>query len=323
MRQLRQRGHTFPGIALSGYGQEEDIRRSYEAGFAAHLTKPASREAVVQAIAAVTAGSAVTSTVKENDWTRLLAWLPIPLLLALIAGLWVADLRTVYESRTLMVLLNVFFTWLASLCICFLTARGFLGSGQPGLLMFGCGSLLWGVTSLAAAVIVDRVNPTITVHNLGVLGAAFCHLVGSLWRGRLPRPGRWLVAGLCGRADDCGTDCLGGDGRIDPSLLRARPWRHSDPAGCAPLGHGPVRLGRVADDLQIPAAIRDFLLLVWAGPGVGRNGADGGHVAVGPRRDPGLDESAYAISRQRLPVHCRLDGGAGNRHVDVFALRGG
>jgi len=54
-----------------------------------------------------------------------LAWLPIPLLLALIAGLWVADLRTVYESRALMVLLNVFFTWLASLCICFLTARGF------------------------------------------------------------------------------------------------------------------------------------------------------------------------------------------------------
>jgi two-component system CheB/CheR fusion protein len=56
MRQLRERGHKFPGIALSGYGQEEDIHRSYEAGFAAHLTKPASREAVVEAIAAVTAG---------------------------------------------------------------------------------------------------------------------------------------------------------------------------------------------------------------------------------------------------------------------------
>jgi two-component system CheB/CheR fusion protein len=54
MRQLRERGHTFPGIALSGYGQEEDIRRSREAGFAAHLTKPASREAVIQAVASVT-----------------------------------------------------------------------------------------------------------------------------------------------------------------------------------------------------------------------------------------------------------------------------
>jgi len=55
MRQLRERGHTFPGIALSGYGQEDDIRRSREAGFVAHLTKPASREALVEAIAAVTA----------------------------------------------------------------------------------------------------------------------------------------------------------------------------------------------------------------------------------------------------------------------------
>ena len=39
MRELRMRGHKFPGIALSGYGQEDDIHRSYEAGFAAHLTK--------------------------------------------------------------------------------------------------------------------------------------------------------------------------------------------------------------------------------------------------------------------------------------------
>ena len=126
------------------------------------------------------------------------AWLPIPVLLTVIAGLWVADLRTVYESRALMVLLNVVFTWLASLCICVLTARGFLNGGRPSLLMFGCGSLLWGCTSLAAACIVDRLNPTITVHNLGLLGAAGCHLVGLLWRGRLERSGRWLAVGYAG-----------------------------------------------------------------------------------------------------------------------------
>jgi CheY-like chemotaxis protein len=34
----------------------DDIRRSREAGFAAHLTKPASREAVVAAIAAIMPG---------------------------------------------------------------------------------------------------------------------------------------------------------------------------------------------------------------------------------------------------------------------------
>jgi PAS domain S-box-containing protein len=40
MRELRRRGRTLPGIALSGYGQEQDIQQSREAGFAAHLTKP-------------------------------------------------------------------------------------------------------------------------------------------------------------------------------------------------------------------------------------------------------------------------------------------
>ena len=62
MRQLRPRGHTLPGIALSGYGQEEDVRLSYQSGFAVHLTKPASREAVVEAIAAVTAGEMTTTS---------------------------------------------------------------------------------------------------------------------------------------------------------------------------------------------------------------------------------------------------------------------
>jgi DNA-binding NarL/FixJ family response regulator len=56
MRQLRSLGHVFPGIALSGCGQEEDVRRSQEAGFAVHLTKPASHEALVEAIASATAG---------------------------------------------------------------------------------------------------------------------------------------------------------------------------------------------------------------------------------------------------------------------------
>ena len=134
----------------------------------------------------------------NGHWAVRKAWWPIPLLLAAIAGLWVADPQTVYESRALMVLLNLFFTWLASLCICFLTARGFLGSGQPGLLMFGCGSLLWGATSLTAAMFVNRVNTTVTIHNLGLLGAALCHLSGLLWHRRLSRRGRWLAAGYAG-----------------------------------------------------------------------------------------------------------------------------
>jgi len=39
MRQIHQR-HHLKGIALSGYGMEDDVRKSEEAGFAEHLIKP-------------------------------------------------------------------------------------------------------------------------------------------------------------------------------------------------------------------------------------------------------------------------------------------
>jgi DNA-binding response OmpR family regulator len=53
MREIRSRGVMVPGIALSGYGQEEDVRRSREAGFAAHLTKPTSPDRLAEAIEAI------------------------------------------------------------------------------------------------------------------------------------------------------------------------------------------------------------------------------------------------------------------------------
>jgi CheY-like chemotaxis protein len=56
MRQIRDR-HVARGIALSGYGMEEDIRKSHEAGFLAHLTKPVDFLKLQVAIAQVTASS--------------------------------------------------------------------------------------------------------------------------------------------------------------------------------------------------------------------------------------------------------------------------
>ena len=39
MEQVRDR-HGIKGIALSGYGMEEDMRKSREAGFVDHVVKP-------------------------------------------------------------------------------------------------------------------------------------------------------------------------------------------------------------------------------------------------------------------------------------------
>jgi two-component system, chemotaxis family, CheB/CheR fusion protein len=49
MRKLSQRFH-LRGIALSGYGMEDDVRRSREAGFEQHLTKPVNLQALEAAI---------------------------------------------------------------------------------------------------------------------------------------------------------------------------------------------------------------------------------------------------------------------------------
>jgi CheY-like chemotaxis protein len=53
MQELRQRRHTLKGIALSGYGQEEDMRRSKEAGFAVHLIKPVDADLLMETIGSI------------------------------------------------------------------------------------------------------------------------------------------------------------------------------------------------------------------------------------------------------------------------------
>lgn len=56
MRQLAER-FGLRGIALSGYGMEDDVRRSREAGFERHLTKPVNLDALESAIQQVAAGN--------------------------------------------------------------------------------------------------------------------------------------------------------------------------------------------------------------------------------------------------------------------------
>jgi PAS domain S-box-containing protein len=51
MREVRQRGYRLPGIALTGYGQQEDVQRTRQVGFATHLTKPVELEQLERAIA--------------------------------------------------------------------------------------------------------------------------------------------------------------------------------------------------------------------------------------------------------------------------------
>jgi DNA-binding response OmpR family regulator len=59
MRRLVGRG--VPGVAMSGYGSEEDLRASREAGFSEHLTKPVDVAALEAAIRRVTSANGPAS----------------------------------------------------------------------------------------------------------------------------------------------------------------------------------------------------------------------------------------------------------------------
>jgi CheY-like chemotaxis protein len=50
------REQAMRGIALSGYGSEDDVRRSLAAGFTTHLTKPVPISRLRRAIAEVALG---------------------------------------------------------------------------------------------------------------------------------------------------------------------------------------------------------------------------------------------------------------------------
>jgi two-component system, chemotaxis family, CheB/CheR fusion protein len=58
VRELRSRGQALPAIAVSGYGQDEDLAHSRAAGFSAHLIKPIDPDRLLAAIRVVTKGGA-------------------------------------------------------------------------------------------------------------------------------------------------------------------------------------------------------------------------------------------------------------------------
>ncbi len=58
------------GIALTGYGMEEDLARTREAGFFAHLTKPVSVEALDRAMESVAAARQARRTLSPDPATR-------------------------------------------------------------------------------------------------------------------------------------------------------------------------------------------------------------------------------------------------------------
>jgi PAS domain S-box-containing protein len=49
--------HDLPGVALSGYGMDDDVRRAKEAGFVAHMVKPISIDGLMLHLEQITSGA--------------------------------------------------------------------------------------------------------------------------------------------------------------------------------------------------------------------------------------------------------------------------
>ncbi len=134
----------------------------------------------------------------QENWraraTRL-AWLPVPLLLLAFltlwaegrwaGGVWLSYLRVPHEAPVLLMFLNFAFTAMVSLFVAYLIARSFEARGTPGLLLLGCGVLIWSASGLVASVAgwlgagtADFTNTLVTIHNVLAWLSGLCHLSG-------------------------------------------------------------------------------------------------------------------------------------------------
>ena len=86
------------------------------------------------------------SRLSQYAW---LAWLPIPLVATAMAALWVAGVQVVWPLPPLNWLAHYGGAALGVVFIAIPAARGFLASGQPSVLMLGCGVLMMDVGVVA------------------------------------------------------------------------------------------------------------------------------------------------------------------------------
>jgi len=133
------------------------------------------------------------------------AWLPVVGLAVAMIVVWRLNLRGPHESIFLVTLLQFLFTSLVSAVIVYVAGRGFALTGNPGLLWFSSGILVWGATGgIGGAAVAKSVNAAVTIQNTGLLISAACHLIGALRTGAdrklILRPGLALVAVATGAA---------------------------------------------------------------------------------------------------------------------------
>jgi PAS domain S-box-containing protein len=123
--------------------------------------------------------------------------------LALIAGLWVADLRSVWQSPFLFWLSNTGSAVFAIVFIVTPASRQFVARGQLSVLMLGCGTLAVQLGVFVGAIGLRlNLNAGFTIFTVSALLSALCHFAGvtliSRQAIRMKSPVLWLAGAYAG-----------------------------------------------------------------------------------------------------------------------------
>ena len=137
---------------------------------------------------------------QRRPWVHLLAIAPIPVLAAAIVALWVADVQVAWSSTYVNGFVHYGSAVLGIVLIVIPAARSFVASGQPSVLMLGCGVLM---TQIGAAIMpTPGLDAGFAIYNTCALLSALCHFTGvaiaSRRKIRLDHAARWLTAGYAG-----------------------------------------------------------------------------------------------------------------------------
>ena len=125
------------------------------------------------------------ATERNNElYPSRIAWAPLLVFFVAIIGLWFKNIQTPSEAPKLLIALNLVLTTAPFLGIAYLFLRNFLMTGAPGVVLFGCGALLWSTSGLAPlgpylAPSADAANIYVTIHNLLIWAAALNSLAGA------------------------------------------------------------------------------------------------------------------------------------------------
>lgn len=123
---------------------------------------------------------------------RGLGAIAVPIFVAIIVALAILDIKAVFEPPLLLPVLNTLFVSIVSFAVAYISAKCYLTTGLPNVLLLGCGVLTFGTANLIAGWLITFTgspNINVTIHNTGALLGSLFHAVGAM----LPLPE--LVAG--------------------------------------------------------------------------------------------------------------------------------